>query len=794
MASHAIDFDSAPSVNPTGGSTPAMRIDANADQFGGAIARSLGSVGQGLEKAGQVGFDLVQQQSIYDSKTHAAELHSWQSDQVTDAQEQFLQLRGKAALEALPDFKKKIYDINSQTRSQAGNQFTSQIVDAEGRRLTDTAYAGAARHAASQRSTWEATTAANSSESYGDSAHLAAVQSPAQNVADDPIVSDRLFKSDQERRNFFSSQGYDGDALEQQVSKNRGKNVNQIVTSLTSDGSQSGLKRAIDFFHNQYDQIDPATRVTIENKLKTQSASYDGRTAADTFMGRAQNVPAGYINRTFQIESGGNAAATTGKYKGLGQFSPEMEARYGINDTNRADPNAQSRALSLENQDNHDALTKALGHEPTPADYYLAHQQGIGGAVAHLSQPDLPAWKNMASTLEGRSKGDGWAKQAIWGNLTPQMKEQFPGGVDTVTSGDFARMWAQRFNNQPIQANGIGPDGNPVTKFSGAQVLTTESKASVLTQIQNDPYLIDHPQAMKAAIEHANKVFEAQNATYIDQERMIKVQNEQRKVVSDDTENTYLKDIYSPQPKASVTSIVNDDRLSPEAKRRLINIAGDPGQKDSKTYGAGFEQAFADIHAPPGNPDRITDPNQLYNRLGRNADPAKQLTMAGVEKLREEIERRKSPEGTAESEMKKQFLSNAKGQISGSNEGLHIKDPKGDELYLKFLAQAWPSYDKGRKDGKSPEQLLNPDSADYVGKIIPTFKRPMNQWFSDVIQDQPTVAPGAGFDVKSIKTLDDAVKAYRGGKITKPQAEELAIQNGWAQRRAQAAPLIPMSQ
>jgi len=30
----------------------------------------------------------------------------------------------------------------------------------------------------------------------------------------------------------------------------------------------------------------------------------------------------------------------------------------------------------------------------------------------------------------------------------------------------------------------------------------------------------------------------------------------------------------------------------------------------------------------------------------------------------------------------------ARGQITGTDEGLHIKDPKGDELYLKFMAQA----------------------------------------------------------------------------------------------------------
>jgi hypothetical protein len=31
--------------------------------------------------------------------------------------------------------------------------------------------------------------------------------------------------------------------------------------------------------------------------------------------------------------------------------------------------------------------------------------------------------------------------------MTPEMKKQFPGGVDTVTSGDFVRLWRARFEH-----------------------------------------------------------------------------------------------------------------------------------------------------------------------------------------------------------------------------------------------------------------------------------------------------------------------------------------------------------
>jgi hypothetical protein len=51
----------------------------------------------------------------------------------------------------------------------------------------------------------------------------------------------------------------------------------------------------------------------------------------------------------------------------------------------------------------------------------------------------------MASTGEGRARGEAWAKRAIWGNMTDSMKAQFPGGVNTVTSGAFVSLWAARY-------------------------------------------------------------------------------------------------------------------------------------------------------------------------------------------------------------------------------------------------------------------------------------------------------------------------------------------------------------
>lgn len=799
MASHPLNYEPFPQVNPSGGPEAREQIHTDPDMFGAAIGRGVQTLGQGIQHADNEGFDVATMMAKQDDQTHANEVHSWQSDQVTSAQESFLKLRGRAADDALPGFKKQIDDIHQQARAQAGNPFTAQQIDTEGRRLTDTAFSQASRHAATQKSEWDTNTATDSAASAGSRAAIGAITSPVPINANAGVVLS-LNRSDDFARNAASLKGLDGDI---EAQRNRGRNVAQIIKTTTADGSQTSFTRAMEFFHSQYDKMDAGSRATIEQSMRAQAATYDGQNAVDKYAGRAPAVPSGYAQRTFQIESGGNPNAVTGSYSGLGQFSKVLEKRYGINDQNRSDPAVQTRALSMENAENHDALTRALGHEPTPADYYLAHQQGVGGAIAHLSQPNLPAWHNMASTIEGHEKGSGWAKQAIWGNMTPEMKAQFPGGVDTVTSGDFAKMWSQRFYNQPIEATGIMPGNGTqlpggvtpafsVDRLQGAQEFSRATKGEVVTQIMNDPYLKDRPQALNAALTYANKVFEQDSASYADMERQLHVQDQLKKMESDKAEDGYMKQIYAPPQNAkplSVQQIVNDPRLSRESKDRVIKLIGDPGEKDEKTYGPGFVHAFQMVHAPDGTPGRITDTNELYSRLGPSGD----LTMAGVEKLRGEIDLKKSPEGAAESEMKKEFLRNARGQITGSDEGLHIKDPKGDELYLKFMAQALPAYEAARKQGKSPSQLLDPDSPDYVGKIVKNFKRPMDQWFNDTVHDAPTAGTKPAFDVTTVKSLPDLVTAFRAGNLTKDQADEMAITKGWATRKPKA-PTAPISQ
>jgi hypothetical protein len=155
------------------------------------------------------------------------------------------------------------------------------------------------------------------------------------------------------------------------------------------------------------------------------------------------SMPQSTLRAFAAIESGGNSRARTGSYYGVYQLSHSEFRKYGgrgyILDP-KANTDVAARKLRLES----DAFSLRYGRAPTATELYLIHQQGVSGAAMHMPNPDVPAWLNMYLTDEGRRKGPGWARLAIWGNVPADQRAQFPGGVDRITSRQFMDMWATK--------------------------------------------------------------------------------------------------------------------------------------------------------------------------------------------------------------------------------------------------------------------------------------------------------------------------------------------------------------
>jgi hypothetical protein len=127
---------------------------------------------------------------------------------------------------------------------------------------------------------------------------------------------------------------------------------------------------------------------------------------------------------------------------------------------------------------------QAIGRPLTPHEIYLSHQQGSAGLAAHLKNPDQPAWKSMASTAEGQEKGEGWAKRAIWDNLTPEAQKKF-GSVENVKSSDFVQFWKEEGGRKGIKDAAIAP------MFKDAPVVNAPPSLSAKTDGKVAPIFKD---------------------------------------------------------------------------------------------------------------------------------------------------------------------------------------------------------------------------------------------------------------------------------------------------------------
>lgn len=166
------------------------------------------------------------------------------------------------------------------------------------------------------------------------------------------------------------------------------------------------------------------------------------------------------LSQIARIESSGNPRARTGSYKGLFQLSDSEFAKHGGGNIFDATDNARAAARKIAAESA--TLKQTLGRDPTATEIYMVHQQGPAGFAAHTANPDQPAWQNMLSTGEGRQKGAGWARQAIWGNIPDQYKQQF-GSVNNVTSQAFMDMWRNRVEGTgaPLQVAEGPATGSP---------------------------------------------------------------------------------------------------------------------------------------------------------------------------------------------------------------------------------------------------------------------------------------------------------------------------------------------
>lgn len=151
----------------------------------------------------------------------------------------------------------------------------------------------------------------------------------------------------------------------------------------------------------------------------------------------------GYLTRTAQLESSGgrNLANPSSSARGPFQFISSTAAQYGLSDP--MDFDASTDAAARLAMDNYNYLKSNLGREPTMSELYLAHQQGAGGALKLLKDPNAKAV-------------DVVGVDAV----------RLNGGAPGMTAGQFAGLWTSKFG-----------DAGPLNTDPNTPIIPAEAQA-----------------------------------------------------------------------------------------------------------------------------------------------------------------------------------------------------------------------------------------------------------------------------------------------------------------------------
>lgn len=428
--------------------------------------------------------------------------------------------------------------------------------------------------------------------------------------------------------------------------------------------------------------------------------------------------------------------------RGLFQMDGPTRAKYGLGESASAEE--QAAAFDKEIAARGDELAKAIGRKPTQAELYFAWHFGAAGAGELLkSDPDRTTKDWVFKTFDNNAR-------AVW--------DQNKHIRDAGTVGELI--------------NRTGADiGKRIAKYGGDAGKEYESGAAPGGELSDIGAF-----AETRIIHYRDAMERRERARIADEERAVRLEEKRRKDESDSEEVKIAQMLADPAQRASITamSIANNPRLSRDAIQRNMRLIESADRTDT-TYGAKFYELFQRVHLPQGDTNRITSLEQVVPFVREGGG----LTLSGYNQIASQMQGKNSPEGEAASKMLSQFLQVVNQELSGTNPLLGIKDPKGEELVLRFSAQALPLYYKKRKEGMTPSQLLDPDSPDYLGKSIKTLKRSTNEMVRDMIG-------GMGTGEADISTPQGLISAVQSNRITREEGERIAIEKGWIRAPAPA--------
>lgn len=773
-------YGSVPTVENQGVSNAHQDIQVNANDFGGQIGEALSTFGSTSEQIGEHFGQMATE-----AQTNDAFANKYIPDAIK-LRQQYDSLRGPDKVAGYDNYVNNLQELNKQyTASQPGllgQQYMSSLIN---RHITGE-MEGAKRELV------------ESQKAFSDQARASLIEAnngqAAQNYDNPDLVNSLITQNDNHIQINHIDNGHDpNNPVSQDMVKNaQNTNRGDIGTGMINTAVSRGDAISANALRAHYaDYIPGYMKLSLDNTLHTQNvqqtstatvnAIKKGEAIPETIGAPPSQVQALVANSAKSSSIDPNNALAVLRIESADGKNLGTRGTLGQDKESAGKPiEDQAKALCDNLKNANQQATTALGRTAEPWEGYVVYQQGAGGGPALLkAAQDYPNAKAI-DVLEPLYKNRQDALSALngnGGNITMSAQDFVSHIKDVYTAGaqrancDFSNNAENPGDAITAPHNQTGPAIQPGSSPVQSLMNFDKKAPDALAQINSISNYEIRGGVMRAYNQDRQRLQDAATAY-----KNVLVNNATQLAV--DPKFTSM-DQVPPEMQAAL-AVDHPQTLAYMEGRAEYNLNHQSGAntKDMREYGTGINKTLNDIWS--GN---ITAPAQLHESVSKG-----DLTIAGYDRSVKELQGKNTPEGEAEGLMKKQFYANAKAQISGTNETLGSKDPRGDESYLKFLAYATTAYDKGKGDGKSAIDLLNPDSVDYIGKSIGNFKRSQQQIAADMKQDF------GGITITNIKSADDLKTAVQQGKLSRAEATAYGIKNGWlAPATNESKPTVPLA-
>lgn len=226
-----------------------------------------------------------------------------------------------------------------------------------------------------------------------------------------------------------------------------------------------------------------------------------------------------------------------------------------------------------------------------------------------------------------------------------------------------------------------------------------------------------------------------------DEERARAVAERAKKAAQEDTQKQFLDMLEKDELTWEMISKSNLDGFGSGSREQFRQMMKAKAERPPKTDPATFRALYERINLPDGDPKKITSEAELNEYVIRGS-----LQYDDLNNLRDEIQGTKTTEGKNIIAMKKKVMDAAEAALVKKNNLTGISDPIGEENMLRFQSLFFAQYKELKKAGKSDIELLDPDSKDYLGKHIVSFRRTPQQQMQDqvkILRQSQTQLPNA---------------------------------------------------